>query len=676
MNTSISTNYNNLSHLFGQKNFSSISFVNNSSNISTMMSGTESLLMNSIRRNNKIRIFQKKNKKLKNEIKCLKRINIERFSFRNLILQKSLYNMVNNTIKTKLTHKNKLFFDDYYDKKKEEIKKIDLKTPLSDRIVEQIYNNKLRNISDFSNRMRKIILLKKYIYDQKQNYNQKLIEKDRDQRLLISINMKMKRISFIIKELDNILTLFSYVKYLDEIKNHIKYSLVQDSTTMDYLKNDIFELLIKIKAKADKLADLINIRNLLVCIKEGIFMKNLPLNFTFYIFNYQDTLDKIFKIANTSYFMREEKEKEINNLIPTNLLQSLYSKNISKMKDLKSNKEYSRLKNYLKINAQIFHSREEFQKCFDQMQNKINDKFIYILKQNKNDFDPELDFNLVKDKNLNILKNKQIIEQKQKEFDVLKEENTFLNIYLQKIKNENSNTNDYIIKSQKNDLRSLNKLLLDSINNETISLNLKFLYNFNQLQNEKKYEIKGAYIYHTIMTNILQLYKIRPKYITHQINFQMDEFRFRIKSFNNCVKSSYQIILNEVCYLMRIYESAITYFFVDLNKEKNRLNSIRLFNKISNNIFIKRRKESLRFKFGLEDKLYIAKLDKVIQKQNKFIIKHQNIYFPDINAVKLRKNKSEIQLFERNKDNKDNKNNNKDNTSINNVNFDYSSMYY
>ena len=123
---------------------------------------------------------------------------------------------------------------------------------------------------------------------------------------------------------------------------------------------------------------------------------------------------------------------------------------------------------------------------------------------------------------------------------------------------------------------------------------------------------------------------------------------------------------------MRIYESAITYFFVDLNKEKNRLNSIRLFNKISNNIFIKRRKESLRFKFGLEDKLYIAKLDKVIQKQNKFIIKHQNIYFPDINAVKLRKNKSEKQLFERNIDNKDYK----DNTSINNVNFDYSSMYY
>ena len=65
-------------------------------------------------------------------------------------------------------------------------------------------------------------------------------------------------------------------------------------------------------------------------------------------------------------------------------------------------------------------------------------------------------------------------------------------------------------------------------------------------------------------------------------------------------------------------------------------------------------------------------MDKVIQKQNKFIIKHQNIYFPDINAVKLRKNKSEKQLFERNIDNKDYK----DNTSINNVNFDYSSMYY
>ena len=664
MNTSISTNYKNVSHIFGPASFSNISFVNNAS-ISTMISGNESFIMHSIRRNNKVKSFQKKNKKLKKDIQSLKRINVEHFSFRNLILQKSLFNLENNrTFKTKLTHKKNFLFEDYYEKKKEEIKKIDLNTPLTDRIIDQIYNNKFRNLSNFSYKMKKIILLKKYIYDQKQNYNQKLIENDRDQRLLISINIKIKRISFIIEELDNILTLFSYVKYLEEIKNQIKYEIVQDSTQIDYLKNDIYELLIKIRAKADKLADLINIRNLLVCIKEGILMKELPLNFTYFNFNYQDTLDNIFKIANTSYSMREE--KEIRNLIPSNLLESLYFKNINKMKEFKSSKRYSRFKNYLKINCQIFQSREDFEKYFNQMERRINDYFIHILYNHNINYDPDLDFSLVKDESLDIMKNEQLIQQKQKEFDVLEEENTFLNIYLQKLKNEGLNSNDYKIKSQKNDLRSFNKLLLESINNQKTARNIKFLYNFNQLQIEKKYETKGAYIYHTIMTNILKLYKIRPKYITEQINFQMDEFKFRIKNFKNCIKSSYEIIMNEVYYLIGIYESAITYLYADLNKEKNRMNSIRSFNKIRDNIFNNRKKELFRFKLGLEDKLYIAKLDKVVQKQNKYVVRSKNIYFPDIHVVKLRKNKSQKQLFERNNDN----------TSISNANFDYSSVYY
>ena len=665
MNTSISTNYKNVSNIFGQASFSNVSFLNNASNISTMISGNESFIMHSIRRNNKIKSFQKKNKKLKNDIQSLKRINVEHFSFRNLILQKSLFSLANNrTFRAKLTHKKNFLFSDYYEKKKEEIKKIDLNTPLTDRIIDQIYYNKFRNPSNFSYRMKKIILLKKFIYDQKQIYNQKLIENDRDQRLIISINIKMKRISFIMEEMDNILTLFSYVKYLEETKNQMKYDIVQESTQIDYLKNDIYELFIKIKAKADKLADLINIRNLLVCIKEGILIKDLPLNFTFFNFNYQDTLDKVFKIVNTPYFMREE--KEIRNLIPSNLLESLYFKNINKMKDIKSSKMYSRFKNYLKINYQIFQSRDDFEKYFYQMQKRINDYFIHILYNNNNKYDPNLDVSLVKDESLDIIKNEQMIQQKQNELDILKEENTFLNIYLQKIKNEGLNSNDYKIQSKKNDLRSLNKLLLDSINNQKTAQNIKYLYNFNQLQSEKKYETKGAYIYHTIMENILELYKIRPKYITEQINFQIDEFKFRIKNFKNCIKSSYEIIMNEIIYLIGIYESAITYFYADLNKEKNRMNSIRSFNKIRDNIFNNRKKELFRFKLGLEDKFYIAKLDKVAQKQNKYVIKSKNIYFPDIHVVKLRKNKSQKQLFERNNDN----------TNISNANFDYSSMYY
>ena len=89
--------------------------------------------------------------------------------------------------------------------------------------------------------------------------------------------------------MDNILTLFSYVKYLGEKIRELKNENMLLYTKIDYLKNDINELVLKIRTKADKLADLINIRNLLVCIKEGILMKDLPFNFKFYNENYKNT---------------------------------------------------------------------------------------------------------------------------------------------------------------------------------------------------------------------------------------------------------------------------------------------------------------------------------------------------------------------------------------------------
>ena len=83
------------------------------------------------------------------------------------------------------------------------------------------------------------------------------------------MNQKLQNISFIIKELDNILTLFSYVKYLGEKIRELKNENMLLYTKIDYLKNDINELVLKIRTKADKLADLINIRNFLI-IKEMI----------------------------------------------------------------------------------------------------------------------------------------------------------------------------------------------------------------------------------------------------------------------------------------------------------------------------------------------------------------------------------------------------------------------
>jgi hypothetical protein len=85
MITSVSTSFRNLSNIFGQVSLNNISQIN-SSNASTMITGNESLILTSIKKNNKAKSFQKKNRKLKNDIKNLKRINIEHNSYRSLIL--------------------------------------------------------------------------------------------------------------------------------------------------------------------------------------------------------------------------------------------------------------------------------------------------------------------------------------------------------------------------------------------------------------------------------------------------------------------------------------------------------------------------------------------------------------------------------------------------------------
>ena len=98
-----------------------------------------------------------------------------------------------------------------------------------------------------------------------------------------------------------------------------------------------------------------NMRNLLICIREGVSIKDLPLNFTFFNDNYEATLGRISELINKDNENLKLKE-DINYKIPTNLLQSLYSKAIGKMKNFIINKQY---KNYLKLSFPIFKSVKE-----------------------------------------------------------------------------------------------------------------------------------------------------------------------------------------------------------------------------------------------------------------------------------------------------------------------------
>ena len=182
--------------------------------------------------------------------------------------------------------------------------------------------------------------------------------------------------------------------------------------------------------------------------------------------------------------------------------------------------------------------------------------------------------------------------------------------------------------------------------NKNTMQNVKLIYNFSQLKKEKKYLIKGSYIYHTLMKNILELYNNYPEYITNQLNIQMGEFKFRINNFKNILKtSSFDFIMSEIYYLICVYEAAISYVLSDYNKDKIRASSIELFDKVNENVFNIRKKNLFKFRFGLEEKLYNAKIDSIYQKQNKSIIKGNTNYFPEIKNFKLRKNKSQERLI-------------------------------
>ena len=265
MITSISTSYKNKGNIFNQINFNNVSLsLMNSSNASTMMSGSDSLIIDSIKKNRKIITFQKQNRKLKNDIKNIKRYQVELYSYRDLNLQKTLSFAKNNENNEEKIFKRKmLFINDNYRKIKEEINNVDKNSTLSNKIIEQVYDNKDRYLSKFNSKIKNIILFKRNIYDLKQDYLNKLKEAEKNELLLISYNQKIQNINFIIKELDNILTLCSYVKFLKELRFKLTNENMEQFTKIDYLKNDINELLIKVKLNADKLADLINIINIM-----------------------------------------------------------------------------------------------------------------------------------------------------------------------------------------------------------------------------------------------------------------------------------------------------------------------------------------------------------------------------------------------------------------------------
>ena len=623
-----------------------------------MISGNESLLLSSIQKNKKAKTFQRKNIKLKNDIKNLKRITVENFSYRNLILQRALVNISKKEKnKVDLSNNKNEIIKGYFDKVKKDTINIDPKSSLTNRIMEQAYEKEFKKLSKFRRKLKTTILLKTFVHEQKKNYEDKIKEGEVNERLILDLNRKIENISFIIKELDNILTLYSYTNFLAERRRQVTYQNLREYTIIDYLKNDVNELFTNIKMEAEKLADLMNIRNLLICIREGVSIKDLPANFTFFNDNYVATLDNVFKLIIKSNEKLKENE-EINFEIPTNLLEYLYSKTIEKMKNFTVNKQF---KNYLKLSFPIFKSVEEFEKYFNGVENKIKDHLIFILNENYEEYQPET--NTEENENKKLINIKEQCQEKKIKLDNLKKENILLKRYHKKLLQENNLIKYNNKNSEKDNLKSMNKLLLESFIKSDSAQEIKFLYNFNRLKSKKNYEIKGAYIYYTLMKYILYIYKNYPEYIVKLHNFRLDEFKLRIKNFNVFIKSSsFKIIAEEILYLLSIYESTITNLMFDLDNLKRDPNYINAFNNISDEIFNNRRLEFTKFRVDLKEKVKNARYGKISDKQSKKILRKKCIYFPDI---KLRRNNSQEKIKVRT-----------NNSRINGFKIDYSSINF
>ena len=658
MNNPNSTSYRDISAIFGPAYINNNKSVLNSSNASTMISGNESLLLSSIQKNKKAKTFQRKNIKLKNDIKNLKRITVENFSYRNLILQRALVNISKKEKnKVDLSNNKNEIIKGYFDKVKKDTINIDPKSSLTNRIMEQAYEKEFKKLSKFRRKLKTTILLKTFVHEQKKNYENKLKEGEVNERLIFDLNRKIENISFIIKELDNILTLYSYTNFLAERRRQVTYQNLREYTIIDYLKNDVNELFTNIKMEAEKLADLMNIRNLLICIREGVSIKDLPVNFTFFNDNYVATLDNVFKLIIKSNEKLKENEY-INFEIPTNLLEYLYSKTIEKMKNFTVNKQF---KNYLKLSFPIFKSVEEFEKYFNGVENKIKDHLIFILNENYEEYQPET--NTEENENKKLINIKEQCQEKKIKLDNLKKENILLKRYHKKLLQENNLIKYNNKNSEKDNLKSMNKLLLESFIKSDSAQEIKFLYNFNRLKSKKNYEIKGAYIYYTLMKYILYIYKNYPEYIVKLHNFRLDEFKLRIKNFSVFIKSSsFKIIAEEILYLLSIYESTITNLMFDLDNLKRDPNYINEFNNISDEIFNNRRLEFTKFRVDLKEKVKNARYEKISDKQSKKILRKKCIYFPDI---KLRRNNSQEKIKVRT-----------NNSRINGFKIDYSSINF
>ena len=395
-NCSVMNSQNNISFNKTNINYASSS---NISKFSTMINHSESYLLNNIFENFKTINFRKENLKLKNKFlnDITKRTVRDRYSYKNLFFQSK----ANNSRKINLVKKKPDIKINVLTKNNSDIN-INYRSNLATRIQDEILDDKKQTLLNFKLKIESIIKLKKYLYEQK-----KILEKEKENSknneiLLKKINQKINNLKYILKENENILEINKYIKFLIEKRIEMKYYNLFLSTQIDYIKDDNKELLIKIKEKSERLWYLYDIRNLLVCIKEKILIKDLPLIFHFCNSSFLSVLIK--KYYNYVDLLESRKKYILNNplikfKLPTNLVEYIY---FNRKNEIEKENYDEKLIKYLDPKFIIFEDEDEFIDVMSGIEeHTINSYLTYCLRQ-KYKSDVSKRNNIIK---INLMKN-------------------------------------------------------------------------------------------------------------------------------------------------------------------------------------------------------------------------------------------------------------------------------
>lgn len=335
------------------------------------------------------------------------------------------------------------------------------------------------------------MFIKKFLYEQKKLYEKEIQNNKSNALFLKKINKKISYLKYILKENENIFEINKYIKFLIEKRIEMKNENLFFSTQIDCIKEDNKELLIKIREKSEKLWDLFEIRNLLICIKEKIFMNNLPLIFHFCNSSFLTVLIK--KYNNYVDLLESRNKYVLNNplikyKIPTNLVEYIYSKMKSKIEEENYDKN---LLKYLDPKFIIFENVDEFLKAYIDIEEKTIDYYFnnYLIKKNNNEIMIKHNtdkVNLIKSENKDIL---DMMENLENIAYKLKQKNIYLDNFFLSLKREYNSKYEieFTNKKEKANQNKLNNLFLRSIENTVSPERNKFLFFLNNLKIEKKF---------------------------------------------------------------------------------------------------------------------------------------------------------------------------------------------